>query len=272
MHSRGHSGRSPLSDRRGATDPHRDPDGFGPRGDRDLRHRHGVDARGLRGARRQRDHHPAEPAGIRRPPHPSRRRDAGGLAAGAPRPAAQRQHRWVKADAVQQHRLEYSLEASTEANTLTLLKNGQVVKSFSAATAPAARRPRTARSSSPSCSSRPTRATARSPSGSRRSRTSSRASAAGPARSACTVPTTSRASASRPATGASVCRTPTSPSWRTCCRSAPPSPSADGGGGPHDPDRAVSAGISTGCDRGRRGSRPGRPSARRRASRAEGCR
>ncbi len=41
---------------------------------------------------------------------------------------------WVKADAVQQHRLEYSLEASTEANTLTLLKNGQVVKSFSAAT------------------------------------------------------------------------------------------------------------------------------------------
>ncbi len=41
---------------------------------------------------------------------------------------------WVKADAVQQHSLEYSLEASTEANTLTLLKNGQVVKSFSAAT------------------------------------------------------------------------------------------------------------------------------------------
>ncbi|KQM39412.1 L,D-transpeptidase family protein [Microbacterium sp. Leaf203] len=41
---------------------------------------------------------------------------------------------WVKADTVQQHRLEYSLEASTEANTLTLLKNGQVVKSFSAAT------------------------------------------------------------------------------------------------------------------------------------------
>jgi len=41
---------------------------------------------------------------------------------------------WVKADAVQQHSLEYSLEASTETNTLTLLKNGQTVKTFSAAT------------------------------------------------------------------------------------------------------------------------------------------
>ncbi|MDQ1111484.1 lipoprotein-anchoring transpeptidase ErfK/SrfK [Microbacterium testaceum] len=41
---------------------------------------------------------------------------------------------WIKADAVQQHKLEYSLEASTENNTLTLLKNGQPVKTFSAAT------------------------------------------------------------------------------------------------------------------------------------------
>lgn len=41
---------------------------------------------------------------------------------------------WVKADAVLQHTLEYSLEASTEANTLTLLKNGQPVTTFRAAT------------------------------------------------------------------------------------------------------------------------------------------
>ncbi len=41
---------------------------------------------------------------------------------------------WVKADAVVQHSLEYSLEASTEDNTLTLLKNGQRLKTFDAAT------------------------------------------------------------------------------------------------------------------------------------------
>lgn len=41
---------------------------------------------------------------------------------------------WVKADAVVQHSLEYSLDASTEDNTLTLLKNGHPVKTFRAAT------------------------------------------------------------------------------------------------------------------------------------------
>lgn len=41
---------------------------------------------------------------------------------------------WVKADAVTQHTLEYSLKASTADNTLTLLKNGHPVKTFAAAT------------------------------------------------------------------------------------------------------------------------------------------
>ena len=41
---------------------------------------------------------------------------------------------WVTADAVTLHSLVYSLRASTEQNTLTLLKNGTPVKTYSAAT------------------------------------------------------------------------------------------------------------------------------------------
>lgn len=41
---------------------------------------------------------------------------------------------WIKADAVTLHSLVYSLHASTEQNTLTLLKNGVAVKTFPAAT------------------------------------------------------------------------------------------------------------------------------------------
>lgn len=41
---------------------------------------------------------------------------------------------WVKADAVTQHSLVYSLRASTEQNTLSLYKNGALVKTYSAAT------------------------------------------------------------------------------------------------------------------------------------------
>lgn len=41
---------------------------------------------------------------------------------------------WIKADTVTLHSLIYSLQASTEQNTLTLSKNGAVVKTFPAAT------------------------------------------------------------------------------------------------------------------------------------------
>lgn len=41
---------------------------------------------------------------------------------------------WIKADTVALHSLIYSLQASTEQNTLTLLKSGFVVKSYTAAT------------------------------------------------------------------------------------------------------------------------------------------
>ena len=41
---------------------------------------------------------------------------------------------WVKAAAVTLHRLVYSLQASTELNTLSLYKNGVLVKTFTAAT------------------------------------------------------------------------------------------------------------------------------------------
>lgn len=41
---------------------------------------------------------------------------------------------WVKADSVTLHSLVYSLQASTEQNTLTLLKNGTPVKTYTAAT------------------------------------------------------------------------------------------------------------------------------------------
>jgi lipoprotein-anchoring transpeptidase ErfK/SrfK len=41
---------------------------------------------------------------------------------------------WVKADAVTLHSLVYSLQASTEQNTLSLYKNGALVKTYSAAT------------------------------------------------------------------------------------------------------------------------------------------
>ncbi|MGH1525976.1 L,D-transpeptidase family protein [Leifsonia sp. L25] len=41
---------------------------------------------------------------------------------------------WVKADGVTLHSLVYSLHASTEQNTLTLLKNGTPVKTYTAAT------------------------------------------------------------------------------------------------------------------------------------------
>lgn len=41
---------------------------------------------------------------------------------------------WVKADSVTLHSLVYSLHASTEQNTLTLLKNGTPVKTYTAAT------------------------------------------------------------------------------------------------------------------------------------------
>ncbi|MGO4534190.1 L,D-transpeptidase family protein [Leifsonia sp. 2MCAF36] len=41
---------------------------------------------------------------------------------------------WIQADSVALHSLVYSLQASTEQNTLTLLKNGEPVKTYSAAT------------------------------------------------------------------------------------------------------------------------------------------
>lgn len=41
---------------------------------------------------------------------------------------------WVKADSVTLHSLVYSLHASTEQNTLTLVKNGSAVKTYTAAT------------------------------------------------------------------------------------------------------------------------------------------
>lgn len=41
---------------------------------------------------------------------------------------------WVKADTVTLHSLIYSLRASTEQNTLSLFKNGELVKTYSAAT------------------------------------------------------------------------------------------------------------------------------------------
>lgn len=41
---------------------------------------------------------------------------------------------WIKADSVTLHSLVYSLQASTEQNTLTLLKNGTPVKTYTAAT------------------------------------------------------------------------------------------------------------------------------------------